>query len=70
MFLMLLLHDVVAACCILHNICEVHVNEEWLHEANAFNSNVPTAHNEREGGEAEDIRKALMNYVINNPIPV
>ncbi len=22
--------DVAAACCVLHNMCEVHGNEEWM----------------------------------------
>ena len=64
---------VVAACCILHNICEIHgeeFDENWLLEVREVDINVPVA-DETDSQEVidEDIREILMDYIVTNPIP-
>ena len=56
---------VIAACCVLHNVCEIHgdsFNDEWLQEIdlmdqpdNATNMQIPSR-------AASDLRTTLMNY--------
>jgi len=60
--------ELVAACCVLHNICEIHVeyfDEEWLEgvkdDSITVNS-IPTAAQAESG---QDIRQALMSYFHN-----
>ena len=58
------LPKLVAACCVLHNICETRgdsFNEEWMQDV--------TDHHSASGGSTssvsnsgKDIRKALMTY--------
>lgn len=64
---------VVAACCILHNICEIHgeeFDENWLLEVREVDINVPVA-DETDSQEVidEDIHEILMDYIVTNPIP-
>ena len=64
---------VVAACCVLHNICEIHgeeFDENWLLEVREVDINVPVA-DETDSQEVidEDIREILMDYIVTNPIP-
>ena len=61
---------VVAACCILHNICEIHgemFDEQWLEEANsqcsALRDPAPTLQEAVDDMDAQDIHNALMNYL-------
>lgn len=58
--------DLVSACCVLHNICEVHgdsFNQEWIEGVEVHRS-TPTsvASTSHAGGAAVNIRKALMSY--------
>ena len=63
------IHDLpklVAACCVLHNICEIHrenFNEEWLEgvadHASGSSHSSPTASIDTSG---QDVRVALMTY--------
>ena len=66
---------VVAACAILHNMCEIHgdkFNEEWLldvsdsqSQAHAQNMDGQQAVAER---QAEKVRTALAKYFVSNPL--
>ena len=61
---------VVAACCVLHNICEVHgdtFNDEWLQDVNEDTSpdSSSTANSNTQGDE---VREALMEYFSTNPL--
>lgn len=58
---------IITACCILHNICEVHkdsFNEHWLQIPANVNPQPPrTSHaSTRSNQEAKDIRDALVQY--------
>ena len=59
--------EVVAACCVLHNICEVHgdaFDEQWVEGGEP--RNVPESHSQ--GAQVEEnatnIRNSLMSYFI------
>ena len=57
--------ELVIACCILHNICEIHgdeFSEEWLDgvDNNGPISSVSTS--TRAEGNSKDIRSALMTH--------
>lgn len=61
----------IAACCVLHNICEMHrdaFNDEWMIQQSA-NENAPTANTQTTGVsnsavEAHTIREALSDYFL------
>ena len=64
--------ELVAACCVLHNLCEIHgdqFDEEWLHGTgdNSLES-VPSSSTSTatEDTTAVDIRGALMAHFVNN----
>lgn len=58
--------EVVAACCVLHNICEVHgdsFNSEWAEGINLHTCNISTAAlTTTTSNLAVDIRNTLMSY--------
>ena len=57
---------IISACCVLHNICEVHkeqFDETWMEElASGVNASSPTQ-NTSTNTNAESIRTALCNYM-------
>ena len=59
---------VVAACCTLHNICEVHGEEfdhEWLEENEAVQQ--PADHDTQErNDDGSDVRDVFVEYVNNH----
>ena len=61
---------VIGACCILHNICQIHgdtFNEEWLQDipnTGTITSNDGDAGNT---GSGDSTREALVQYFISNP---
>jgi len=65
---------VVTACCILHNICEIHgetFSDSWFEEAHSSVLEEPTppytAGNE--DNDAQNIRQAFGDYIESNPLP-
>lgn len=63
---------VVAACCILHNICEIHnevFDDNWLLDVQDLYNNVPVSDMTDSQEINEDIREVLMDYISSNPIP-
>lgn len=58
--------ELVAACCVLHNICEVHgdsFNQDWLEDLEAENRHTCSITNTNHTGQtAVNTRKALMSY--------
>ena len=65
--------NVVAACCTLHNICEIHVNafdDEWLQDIDAEGIVEASHHPTTTTSGSEDtnqIRNMLMWYFVQNP---
>ena len=63
--------NVIAACCTLHNVCEVHgdlFNEEWLAEINSETDDPTGAQPSTSSqDDAEDIQNALVQYFVRNP---
>ena len=62
--------NVVGACCMLHNICEIHndtFNEEWLQDMNEDGADTVAASSSRVGS-CNDIRDALIEYFTHNPL--
>ena len=64
---------VIAACCVLHNMCEIHhqqFNDRW--SLDNGDQNVPQPQSREchtdEGDEPKEIRDALMQYFISHPI--
>ena len=56
--------ELVAACCTLHNICEVHADtfdEEWL-EGVETTGEIVTCDTASQSGSGECIRQALITY--------
>ena len=61
----------IAACCVLHNICEIHkdtFNDEWMVQQSA-NENAPTANTQttwvsNSSVEADAIREALSDFFL------
>lgn len=66
------LPELIAACCVLHNLCEIHgerFNEDWLQDLDTSNINQGcTVDSDSNGSHknGEDIRKALMTYFKDN----
>ena len=62
-------HDIptiISACCVLHNICEVHkeqFDETWLEELESGPTAPGSIHSSGGNTSAESIRTALCNYV-------
>lgn len=62
------LPDLIVACCVLHNLCEIHgeqFNEEWLQDVDTSSINQGfTVDNDGNAshGSGENIRKALTAY--------
>ena len=66
---------VVAACCVLHNICEIHgdkFNDEWLqdiHEQEDVSSSHQQAAMSSSSTESGDeVRNVLVEYFHQNPL--
>ena len=64
--------NIVAACCVLHYICEIHgdtFNDEWMQALDGDSvpseQETPIINNTRDG---HDIREALVEYFCNNPL--
>ena len=56
---------VIAACCVLHNICEVHgdsFNEEWLEESDVLDQPDNDVNSQIHLGAESDLHTVLMNY--------
>ena len=66
------LPELIAACCILHNLCEIHgerFNEDWLQDLDTSNINQGcTVDSDSNGSHknGEDVRKALTTYFKDN----
>ena len=64
--------NVIAACCTLHNICEIHgdtFNEVWLEEINNETDDPTGAQaSSSSHDDAEDIRDAFVQYFVQNPL--
>jgi len=65
--------DVVSACCILHNTCEIHgeyYDSEWMQRvADETNNNSPVKRlNQCDEQDAKQIRHAICGWVSSNPI--
>ena len=68
--------NVIAACCTLHNICEIHgdeFNDEWMQEceSNAEDGTQPNSSNVTSTSscpDGEEIREILINYFEQNPL--
>ena len=68
--------NVIAACCTLHNICEIHgdeFNDEWMQEceSNAEAGTQPNSSNVTSTSscpDGEEIREILINYFEQNPL--
>ena len=63
---------IIAACCALHNMCEIHhdsFNEEWLQEVNLDEpDSVPDTSTPTPSGTGGDrVRNILMDYFEHNP---
>ena len=59
--------NVVAAACVLHNVCEIHgehFNDAWLQDINEGNSSQPTTVAIRDGPSTQPkrVRDALVHY--------
>ena len=56
---------VIAACCVLHNTCEIHgdsFNEEWLQEIDLMDQPDSAMNAQFPSRAANDLRTTLMNY--------
>ena len=65
--------QVIAACCILHNLCEIHgdsFDEAWLEDNSFATSSLvqPTTseNSDSDGGQASEIRSTLVAYLRHN----
>ena len=62
--------NVVGACCVLHNICEIHndtFNEEWLQDMNEDGADTIAASSSNVSS-SNDIRDALIEYFTHSPL--
>ena len=63
---------IIAACCVLHNVCEVHnddFNEEWLDEVNLDQPDTtPHVATQQSVTGGDRVRSVLMDYFNNNPL--
>ena len=67
---------VIAACCTLHNICEIHCNElndEWTLECESnaedgTQTNLNNVTSTTRCPDGEEIRDILINYFEQNPL--
>ena len=63
---------VVTACCILHNVCEIHgdmFDDDWLEESHSSELEEPSAPTvDNEEDDAQYIRQAFVDYLDNNPL--
>ena len=62
---------VVAACTILHNMCEIHTDrfdEQWLLDITEVQAQCTESLQNVSGGKAEKIRTALAEYFVSNPL--
>ena len=60
---------VIVACCVLHNMCEIHhegFNEEWLQEADFYQPENHTTAESPSGHGGDQIREVLMEYFDHN----
>ena len=64
--------NVIAACCTLHSVFEIHgdlFNEEWLAEINSETDDPTGAQPSTSSqDDAEDIRNALVQYFVRNAL--
>ena len=65
--------NIITACCILHNMCEIHgdtFNEEWLEDVNMEESDKTqssaTTTTSRNSGGVSMICSALVQYLTHN----
>ena len=65
---------VIAACCILHNLCEVHgeFDERLLEEASSqssvFHDPATTSQYDTDDMDAQEIHTPLINYLYVHPL--
>ena len=61
---------VVAACCILHNVCEMfgdHIHDTWLDDAcDMTDQPLPISTRDRAESDAKEIRNTLVLYYNEN----
>ena len=66
--------NLVAACCVLHNVCEIHsdvFNDEWLEDIETEDSTEEGQQTTAATTSSEDgneIRDALIHYFVHNPL--
>ena len=66
--------NIVAACCVLHNICEIHgdtFNEEWMQavdEDHASNEQATPTCNTSNTPDGHKVREALIKSFCDNPL--
>ena len=65
--------EVIATCCVLHNICEIHgsdIDEEWLQGITNDEADMEDLPSSVSAVESTDsMRQALIHYCQNNPVP-
>ena len=63
---------VVAACCVLHNICGIHgdaFDDDWIEfDVNSENENQPATSTNSITTDGRQVREALIEYFQNNPL--
>ena len=62
---------VVAACTILHNMCEIHTDkfdDQWLLDITEAEAQRMESLENVSGGKADKIRTALAEYFVSNPL--
>ena len=61
--------NVVTACCILHNICEIHGSqfvESWMDDSSSQTQPTPSATTAVTSSQSRDIRNTLVQYFTQN----
>ena len=65
--------EVIAACCVLHNIREIHgsdIDEEWLQGITNDEADIEDPPSSVSAvGSTDSMRQALIHYCQNNPVP-